>query len=447
MSIFKAYDVRGIYPSELDEKMMYKIGRAFADFLKVKTIMVAHDMRISADALTKEVIKGITEQGADVINVGLCSTPMSYFGSAFTKAGGAIMVTASHNPKEYNGAKFMRKNAIPVSGDSGIKDIEKLVKGNKFKKAKKGNVVVKDIKKEYAKHVLGFLDKRIKKLKVVVDCANGMGCLETELILDKLPIELVKIYSKIDGNFPNHEADPLKEKNTAELQERVVKEKADLGIAFDGDADRVFFIDEKGQRVESDFITCLIAKEFLLNKSGETILYDLRSSWVVAEEIKRLGGKSKMCRVGHAFIKESLRKEKALFAGELSGHFYFRDNFYADSGIIAALKIIELVSNTDMDLSDLVKPLRKYYKTPEINSEVEDKKEKMRDLAELYKDGKISLLDGIRIDFDDWWFNVRPSNTEPLLRLNLEAKSKGLMEEKRDEVLALIRRKEDIQED
>lgn len=442
MSIFKAYDVRGVYPKELDEKLAYKIGRAFITFLKVDKIVVSQDMRKSSNTLKKELIRGITDQGSDVIEVkGLCSTPRSYFACWSLNASASIMVTASHNPGKYNGFKFTREKAIPISGDTGIKDIEKLVLNNKFKESKKkGKVIKKDITDDYKKHILKFIDvKKIKPLKVVIDAGNGMGGKDMGLVLDKLPLKAVKMYFNPDGNFPNHEANPLKEENLADLKNKVKEEKADLGIALDGDADRVFFIDENSDTIPADFITCLIAEEILKRNKGGKVLYDLRSSWVVKEIIEKYGGKAGMSRVGHSFIKEQMRKEKAVFAGELSGHFYFKDNFYTDSGIIATLKIIQIISEKGKKLSELVQPLRKYYASGEINSEVKDKEGKMKELAERYKDGKISLLDGIRIDFNDWWFNVRPSNTEPLLRLNLEAKSKELMEEKRDGVLEIIR--------
>ncbi len=441
MSIFKAYDVRGIYPKELDEELAYKIGRAFVTFLKVNKVVVSQDMRKSSDSLKKELIRGITDQGADVIEVkGLCSTPRSYFACWFLKANGSIMVTASHNPGKYNGFKFTREKAIPISGDTGIKDIEKLVLRNRFEDIKKkGKVVKKDITNAYRRHILEFIDvKKIKPLKVVIDAGNGMGGRDMELVLDKLPLKVVKMYFKPDGSFPNHEANPLKEENLVDIKKKVKEEKADFGIAIDGDADRVFFIDENSETVPADFITCLIAEEILKKNKGK-VLYDLRSSWVVKEVIERNGGKCSMSKVGHSFIKEQMRREKAIFAGELSGHFYFRDNFYTDSAIISALKVIQIISEKDKKLSELVKPLKKYYASGEINSEVGDKKGKIKELAEKYKDGKISQLDGIRIDLKDWWFNVRPSNTEPLLRLNLEAKSKKLMEEKRDEVLKFIR--------
>jgi phosphomannomutase len=442
MSIFKAYDVRGIYPSELDEELAYKIGRAFVTFLKVSNVVVSQDMRESSKSLKKELIRGITDQGADVIEVkGLCSTPRSYFACWFLKSPGSIMVTASHNPGKYNGFKFTREKAIPISGDTGIKDIEKLVLRNRFKDVKKKGIVVKkDITNDYKKHILRFIDvKKIKPLKVVIDAGNGMGGKDMELVLDKLPLKVVRMYFKPDGSFPNHEANPLKEENLIDIKKRVKEEKADFGIAIDGDADRVFFIDENSETIPADFITCLIAEDILKKNKGGKVLYDLRSSWVVKEVIEKNGGKAGMSKVGHSFIKEQMRKEKAVFAGELSGHFYFKDNSYTDSGVIAALKVIQIISEKGKRLSELVKPLRKYYASGEINSEVKDKEGKIKELAKRYKDGKISWLDGIRVDFDDWWFNVRPSNTEPLLRLNLEAKSKELMEEKRDEVLGVIR--------
>jgi phosphomannomutase len=440
MSIFRAYDVRGVYPKELDEELAYKIGRAFVVFLKVKQVVVSQDMRVSSDSLKKELIKGIIDQGADVIEIaGLCSTPKHYFSTWFLKAPGSIMVTASHNPGQYNGFKFTKENAIAISGDNGIKVIEKLVLENKFiDSSTKGKIIKKDVTKEYQKHILKFIDpSKVKPLKVVIDAGNGMGGKELELALDKLPLDVVKMYFKPDGNFPNHEANPLLDENCIDIKKRIVEEKADFGIAPDGDADRVFFFDEKGERISGDFITALIAEKLLEKEKGK-ILYDLRSSWVTGEKIEEFGGKAVMCRVGHTFIKDQLRKEKAIFAGELSCHFYFRDNFNTDSGIVASLIIIELISQKNQKMSEIIKPFRKYFASGEINSSVVDKEGKMKELEKIYK-GKVSHLDGIRIDFSDWWFNVRASNTEPLLRLNLEAKTKSKMEEKRDEVLKVIR--------
>ena len=439
MSIFKAYDIRGIYPSELNEETAYKIGRATASFLKAKQIVVGRDIRLSGKQLFDALAKGITGQGVDVIDIGLCSSPMLYFAVNFLKAKGSVMVTASHNPKEYNGFKFTRENAIPISEDTGIKDIERLVNKNQFKDAKnKGKIVKKEILNDYTKFALKFA-KNIRPLKVVIDTANGMGGLEVPKVFKKLPCKVIPLFFKLDGTFPNHDPNPLKGESLRFLIEKVKKEKADLGIAFDGDADRVFFTTEQGEIIPADFITCLIAKEMLKHHPKEKILYDLRSSWIVKETVKACGGTTSMSRVGHAFIKEQLRKENGIFAGELSGHFYFRDAFYTDSGIVAAIWILNLLSAENKKFSELIKHLKKYFASGEINSEVKGKEGKIKELAKIYKDGKISWLDGIRVDYKDWWFNVRPSNTESLLRLNLEAKTKELMETKRDEILRIIR--------
>ncbi|MCK5283421.1 MAG: phosphomannomutase/phosphoglucomutase [Nanoarchaeota archaeon] len=444
MGIFKAYDIRAIYPNEINEEIMEKIGKAFADFIDGNKIAVGYDMRLSGKSLSSAFVKGITAQGKDVLDFGLTSTPMSYFASNYLKADGTTMITASHNPKEYNGAKFTREKAIPISGDTGIKEIEKKVMDNDFKYVEKqGKIIKYDIKEAYKDHLLSFA-KDIKKLKVVVDCANGMGSQDFSLIQDELPIEVIPLYFEIDGSFPNHDANPMKEGAMDDLEAKVIEEKADLGIAFDGDADRIFFVDDKGELLQSDFITALIAEEILKYNKGAPILYDLRSSWIVPEKIKEFGGKPIMCRVGHSFIKESMRKENAPFAGELSGHIYFEFPFDGyksvyDSAIVTAMWVLNLLSAKDKKMSELVEPLKKYFPTGEINSKVEDKEAKMDELRGKYKDGNITLIDGVRIDFNDWWFNVRQSNTEPLLRLNLEAKTKELMEEKRDEVLNIIR--------
>ncbi len=442
MVIFKAYDVRGIYPEELNEEAAKKVGRAFSDFLGGKTIVIGRDMRLSSDRLFLSLAEGMTKQGINVIDIGIVSTPMSYFACAFLKADGSIMITASHNPKDYNGFKFTRKNAVPISEATGLKDIEKIFLSGKFKSSqRKGRITKKEIMQDYVNHVLSFIDvKKIRTLNIVIDAANGMGGKETPFVYSKLPCKTTELFFNLDGTFPNHEADPLKEENVGELKKIVLKKKADLGIAFDGDADRVFFVSEKGEKISSDLIACLIAEDFLEKNPNEKVLYDLRSSLIIKEKVEELGGKAIMSRVGHAFIKELLRKENAVFGGELSGHYYFRDNFYTDSGIIASLKIIEILSKKNKPISELIKPLKKYFQSGEINSKISDKESKMKLLMEKYKDGKLTTIDGIRIDFDDWWFNVRPSNTEPLLRFNLEAKTKSLMEKKRDEVLGLIRR-------
>jgi len=439
MVIFKAYDVRGIYPDEINEELMEKIGRAFADFIHGDNIAVGYDMRLSGPNLFSAFSRGVINQGKNVFDFGLTSSPMAYFACNYLKADGCAMITASHNPKEYNGVKFTREKAVPISGESGIKEIEERVGKDDFLKVdREGKITKKDVKEAYSKHILSFA-KDISGLKVAVDGSNGMGAQDFNLVKDDLNIDVVPLYMEIDGTFPGHDPNPWKKGATDKLIETVLSEKADLGIAFDGDADRVFFIDDKGELLSSDFITALVAEEILKHNPKETVLYDLRSSWIVPEVIRENGGKPKMSRVGHSFIKEMMRESKGIFAGELSGHFYFRDNFYTDSGIIMAIWVLNLLSSKKKRLSELVNPLKKYYASGEINSKVSDKEARMKELAEKYKDGKVSFLDGVKIDFDDFWFNVRASNTEPLLRLNLEAKSKELMEEKRDEVLGIIR--------
>jgi phosphomannomutase len=442
-SIFKAYDIRGVYPSELDEDAAYKIGRAFVSFLKCKTVVVGQDMRKSSPSLFKALTRGINEQGADVVDIGNCDTPFFYFCTAKYESG--IMVTASHNPAKYNGFKFCRAGTIPIGEDSGMKDIKKLVLKDKFPAPKrKGNVSKKDLMQEFIAHNLKFLEAKNKgkRLKIVVDTGNGMGGFTFPKVFKRIDVDVVPMYFDIDLSFPNHEANPLKLENVAELQKRVVKEKADFGVSIDGDCDRCIFIDEHGEYVSSDFTTALIARQLLKTHKKALFLYDLRSSWAVKEAIEEAGGRTKMCRVGHAFIKAQMRKMDALFAGELSGHLYFKESVWTESSIIATILMINMLREEGKRLSELVSPLQRYFASGELNSEVKDKDGKMKELVKMFKsDAKsVSYLDGIRLEFEDWWFNVRPSNTEPLLRLNLEAKSKKKMEEMRDRILAVIRR-------
>ena len=433
--IFKAYDIRGIYPSELDEKIAYKIGRAFVSFLGVKKVVIGRDARKSSPSLFKALAEGITDQGADVIDVGLCSTPMFYFASREAEA--SIMVTASHNPKQYNGFKLCKEKAFPISGDNGIKEIEKLVSGE-FESVTKGKIVKKEIVDDFIKHNLKFVNCK-RKLKIVLDAANGMSGYSLPLVFDKIKeVELIPLYNDVDLSFPNHEANPLKSETLQDLQKKVVEVKADFGIATDGDGDRCVFVDEQGEIISSDLAVALIAKQLLKDNKKAVIMYDVRCSKIVGETIEENGGKAIMSRVGHSFIKKQMREEKALFAGELSGHLYYQENNYTESVFISAAIIMNLLSDNG-SLSSLVKPLRKYYATGEINSEVEDKDAKIQEVEKKYK-GKIVKLDGLSVYFDDWWFNLRKSNTEPLLRLNLEANSKKLMEEKRDELLKVIRK-------
>ncbi|MBW2964590.1 phosphomannomutase/phosphoglucomutase [Candidatus Woesearchaeota archaeon] len=441
--IFRAYDIRGVFGEDMDESDAYNIGRAFVTFLGCKEVVVGQDMRKSSPALFDSLVRGITDQGADVIDIGYCSTPYFYFGTAKHEAG--IMVTASHNPAKYNGFKMCRENAIPISGDTGIMDIRDLTVKAKFRDPKKkGKVTKKDIMADFIAHNLKFLDRKLedRKIKIVIDTGNGMGGYTYPKVFEKIKnVEVVPLFFDIDMSFPNHEANPLKMENVKDLRAAVVKNKADLGLAVDGDCDRCMFIDEKGNYISADIMTAVVARELLKKSPGKTVLYDLRSSWMTKEVIEQNGGKPVMCRVGHAFIKKQMREEDAIFAGELSGHFYLKDSFFTESSIISAIIVINMLRREKKKLSEILTPLMKYYQSGEINSEVEDKDAKMDELVDMFKGNAkiVSHLDGIKLEFDDWWFNVRASNTEPLLRLNLEAKTKKRMEEMRDRILKVIR--------
>lgn len=436
--IFKAYDIRGIYGKDLTEDMAYRIGRAYVTFLRPRTVVVGHDMRPHSKPLFEALARGITEQGANVISLGLCTTPMSYFANGFLKADGSIIITASHNTGEWNGFKLCREQAIPISGANGIPEIERIARAGSYAPAPAhpGIITPHDILPEYTRHVQRFAHLK-KPVKVAIDMANAMGIMESNVL--KGLIEVVPLYDTYDGTFPNHEANPLVTETLEDLQHMVKKGHYDFGIAFDGDADRAGFVDERGEIIPMDIITALIAQE-LLRESKGPIFYDLRSSWAVRETIERAGGEALMSRVGHAFIKQQMRDKNARFAGELSGHYYFRDNYFAESSSLAALYVANLVSQSEVPLSALIKPIQRYFASGEINSEVHASKEEIfRRLLARYPQGKITELDGLSLEFDTWWFNVRGSNTEPLIRLNLEAKTRIEMEQKRDEVLALIR--------
>ena len=454
--IFKAYDIRGIYPNEINEEIVYKIGRAYVRFLKTNTktakqncrVCIGRDIRQSSPALFKSLVRGITDEGADVYDLGLTTTPMVYFASGRLDVNGGIVITASHNPAEYNGLKLCRKNAVPIGENSGMLDIKNIVLKNNFSKtAKKGKAVKKDIKKEYLDYFSSFANFNGKKFKIAADAANAMGVLELD-VYKKFPknIELITIYDEFDSAFPNHEANPLKIETLKDLREKVLEAKADLGIAYDGDADRLGFIDEKGGIIPMDLITGLIAKIILKKNPRAKILYDLRSSAAVKEIIEENGGIAEECRVGHALIKKQMRDEGAIFAGELSGHYYFEENYKAEAGSLPAIYLLNLMAESNRKISELTGEIKRYYHSGEINSEVEDKGAVIQKLKEIYKDGEISELDGVKISFWDnfekgkrWWFNVRPSNTEPVLRLNLEADNEKLMKRKKDELLGIIR--------
>jgi phosphomannomutase len=436
-SIFKAYDIRGIYGKDLNEELAGKIGRAFATFLKCKKVVLGHDMRPHSIPLFKALADGLVMQGVEVINIGLCSTPMTYYANGKLGADASIMLTASHNPGEWNGFKLCREQAIPISGVTGIKDIEKIVLSGAFAPASGGGSVKEvDILQDYIDHIRQFADVK-RPLRVAIDYANAMGIVEGK-VLEGL-VEIDPLFDTLDGTFPNHEANPLVEETWHALQHKVKAGNYDFAIAFDGDADRAGFMDEKGNIIPMDMITALIAEMVLKRDKGATIFYDLRSSWAVKELIEANGGKPMMSRVGHAFIKQQMRDNNAVFAGELSGHYYFKENYFAESSSLAALYVANLLSDTDATLSELIKPIQKYFASGEINSEVENTAEVFKRLRAKYGRGKVIELDGLSVEFDSWWFNVRASNTEPLIRLNLEAKSRDEMVAKRDEVLGLIR--------
>ena len=446
--IFKAYDIRGIYGQDLFEEDAYKIGRACARFFQAKKIAVGRDIRESGPTLYEELKKGIAAEGTDVIDLGIITTPMLYYASGTLDVDGAVILTASHNPAEWNGFKICRKDAQPIGENSGLLDIKKIaLEGDLSDTPATGTITKHDIKKNYFDHFSSFMKLSDKKFKVVIDPANAMGVLELELYKRfQDNIEVATIYGELDSKFPSHEPNPLKTETLADLQREVINQKADLGIAYDGDGDRVGFVDEKGEIIPMDLITGMIAKILLESNPGAKILYDLRSSMAVKEIIEENGGISNETRVGHTLIKKQMSDEQALFSGELSGHYYFKENFGAEAGSLPAIYLLNLMAETGESISQLTKEVRRYFHSGEINSKVEDKDKILEKLKETYSTGKISDFDGIKIYFWDempkgqrWWFNVRPSNTEPVLRLTLEADTKELMEQKRDEVLAIIR--------
>jgi len=442
--VFKAYDVRGIYPSELDEKGAYAIGRAYAEHFEPKAIAVGRDMRLSSPAMADAAIRGAADAGVDVADIGLVGTEMVYFAVGELGLDGGIMVTASHNPKEYTGMKIVRRGALPVGGESGLLDVRDraLALGDVSRGLTPGHVRTEDVWPAFVERVLSFVDPAaVKPLRVVVDAANGMAGAMLPPILERLPVDTVRCYFEPDGSFPNHEPNPLLPENREFITAKVTEERADLGIAFDGDADRCFFVDDSGEFVPGDFVTALLAASMLEKEPGGKIIYDIRASWAVPDTIESRGGVALVNRVGHAFIKHRMRKEDAVFAGEVSGHYYFRDFFKADSGTIPALLMLELVSKSEKRLSEILRPYReRYFLTGELNTPVTDVALKLQELKEHFRSqGEISHLDGISVTARDWHLNVRPSNTEPLLRLNLEALDPELMARKRDEALSVIR--------
>ena len=450
-SIFKAYDVRGVYPDQMDESVAYRIGRGFARVIaqleetpvEKLRLGLGRDMRLSAPAMAEQYARGMRDEGANVIDVGQVGTEQLYFLVGSEDLDGGLMCTASHNPKAYTGAKLVRRGALALSGDAGIAELREIVTGgDPGEPADGGGYEERDLGEAFQAKMRSFIDtSAVRRMKVVLDGGNGMGGPMVGPILDELPLDQVATYWQPDGNFPDHEPNPLLPENRSFIMKKVLSEGAELGIAWDGDADRCFFIDDTGKFVDGDFLTALLAESILAKEAGALILYDVRASRAVRDTVERAGGRADVNRVGHAFFKTRMRKDGAAFGGEVSGHYYFRDFYCADSGTLPALLILELLSVKGKRMSELLAPYRdNYFISGEINSEVHDQEAKMKEIAERYSDARIDWLDGVSVDHDDWHFNVRPSNTEPLLRLNLESLvSPDDMERRRDEVLELIR--------
>jgi phosphomannomutase len=441
--VFKAYDVRGIYPTELDEEGAYAVGRGYVEQFEPTEIAVGRDMRLSSPAMAGALIRGAVDAGCDVLDLGLVGTEMLYFAVGDRGLDGGVAVTASHNPKEYTGMKIVRAGALPVGGESGLLEIRDRALEGFGDPTGAGSVREVDIWPAYVDRVLSFVDvDAITRLKVVADAANGMAGVMLPPVLERLAqVEVARYYFEPDGSFPNHEPNPLLPENREFIVERTKVEAADFGVAFDGDADRCFFVDDEGAFVPGDFVTALLAESVLAKEPAAKIIYDVRASWAVPETIERAGGVPLVNRVGHAYIKHRMREEGAAFGGEVSGHYYFRDFSQADSGVIPFLLMLELVSRKGQKLSEILRPYReRYFITGELNTPVPDVSLKLAELEKRFaSEGEVSHLDGVSVTAEDWHFNVRPSNTEPLLRLNLEARSEELMEEKRDEVLDVIR--------
>lgn len=449
-SIFKAYDIRAVYPDELDEQAAWKIGHATAQFLRsrlqgyergqasAQSLLVGRDMRTHSPTLAAALIEGMTASGANVIDIGMIDTPQMYFAINHLGCCGGVQTTASHNPAQYNGFKISGHQARPIGSDTGLHEIKHIATALRHTTgAGQGRVTQQDLTEPYRQHVLSFLASNLRHLKIVIDASNGMAGKWVPLIFDSLDMDMTILNAQHDGTF-KHEPNPLVEANLTELKEAVIETGAHLGLSFDGDADRLVVIDETGQTIGCDILTALLARQFLQKSPGATIVYDLRSSWGLKDEIIKLGGQPRRERVGHVFMKKTLRDTKAVFGGELSGHFYYRDNFYADSGMITLVHMLNLLSANDEPLSELIKPLKLYHSSGENNFEVDDKEGMMRQLAEKYSDAEIDRLDGVTLQYEDWWFNCRASNTEPLLRLNVEAKTAETLAQKMTELKSML---------
>jgi len=440
-AIFKTYDVRGIYPEEVNEKVAYLIGRSFVVFLGKKSprIVVARDNRLSSPALFKSVVKGIIDQGGIAVDTGLATTPLFYWTVAKYKYDGGIGITASHNPPVFNGFKIVREGADPVSGESGLKQIRDLAIEGKFEVRPKGKVIKKSSMDSYIREaVKNSSFKASRRLRIVIDTANAVSGMMIPMVFKKPAWKIFHLLKKLDGHFPGHLPDPLLKENIKFLQDKVIENKADIGIAFDGDGDRIFFVDEKGEIIPADILAAFIDSIILRGKPGEKILYDLRSSNIIRDTVKQLHGKPVMWKCGHALIKIKMKEDDILFGSEVSGHYFFKDSYYFEAPFSVAFTVLEEMTETGKNLSELIKPFKKYFHSGEINFKVQDKDKIMNQLVNEYQGGRLSRLDGVKIDFPDWWFNVRSSNTEPVLRLVVEAKTKAVMEEMVKEITEII---------
>jgi phosphomannomutase len=436
--IFKAYDVRGVVPGELNEDVARRIGAAFARWADAPTVAIGRDARLSSPALAAAFADGATSQGVDVVDIGLASTDLLYFASGSLDVP-ATMLTASHNPPNYNGLKFCLSGARPVGQDTGLAEIRGLTEQDLPPREPRGSVQTRDLLDAYVEHVLSFADvDRMAPLTVVADTANGMGGLVVPAVMSRLPVRLIHLFPELDGTFPNHPADPIQPANQRDVKRAVLDNRADVGLAFDGDADRVFLVDEQAEGVSGSDVTALVAEAMLQRYPGAKIVYNLICSWAVPEVVRENGGEPIRTRVGHSFIKQVMAETGAVFGGEHSGHYYFRENYRADSGLIAAIVVLDQLSAAGQPLSELLRPLRRYFDSGEINSEVGDQTATIERISRAYASARQDRTDGLTVEFDDWWFNVRPSNTEPLLRLNVEARTPEMLEEETHEVLALI---------
>ncbi|MEW5796437.1 MAG: phosphomannomutase/phosphoglucomutase [Candidatus Zixiibacteriota bacterium] len=441
-TIFKAYDIRGTTPEQLSGETAYHIGAALAAYLRPKTVAVGRDMRVSSDELAENLIRGLNDSGSDVVDLGLCSTDGLYYAVGKFDYDGGVMITASHNPKQYNGFKICRAKAEPLSGELGLRQMLEAIQKDQHLVTipSRGVTIRKDIAENYAAHCLSFIEvSKVKPYRIVIDAGNGMAGLTLPPVLGKLPIQVTPLYFELDGSFPNHPASPIELENLADLQKKIAETKADFGVAFDGDADRMFLVDEFGKQLGGDMVTALVAKSLLAKHPGETVLYNLICSRAVPGLIERSGGKAIRTRVGHALIKPLMKKHNAVFGGEHSGHFYFRDFWFADSGLIAFLVCLELISTEGKPLHEMVKQIDPYVRSGEINSRVNSIAETIARVKQAFVAGRQDEIDGLTVTFDDFWFNLRPSNTEPLLRLNVEADNATLLKTKTDEILKIIR--------